>query len=244
MNYVQSVTFLGTILLLAACIATDAKEGGSRQNQGEKGRELPYLAQEKPGLASVVFAPGIISKEDRHEFGATFSKDGKELFFGVDNMGVMEVYHTRLENGKWSSHIKLFAESTFRHNDPMLFLNEEKLFFISNRPSDSSGVKMDVDIWYSDKRGDKWSAPINLGEASSTSFDEYFVSFTNQGAIYFASRDTSKEAPDYAFDIYRLSYKGRRFSKPVKLPEQINTPRYEADGFVAADESYLIFSSI
>jgi Tol biopolymer transport system component len=244
MNRCKNFTVIVIMLFSAACSSTKTMKDKSSTLEIASDAELLYFGEEKPTINPLVFAPGIISKGDRYEFGCTFSKDGKEMLFGVDNEGVSEIYQTILENGEWSPQEKLFPESPFSHNDPMLSQDGEKLFFISDRPLKPAGDRKDIDIWYSNRTIDSWSDPINLGTTINGSLDEYFVSFTDQGTIYFASKDTAGNIPNYAFDIYRAEYKNGKYERPEKLPEQINTNRYEADVYVAPDESYLIFCSI
>ena len=216
----------------------------AKHTQSSTNDKLRYLGQTAPSTTPELFALNIISKPDRHEFGCTFSADGKELFFGVDNEGIMEIYHTKLENGAWSASEKLFKRDTFSNNDPMLSPDENKLFFISNRPLEPSQTKKDIDIWYIERTEKEWSNPINLGTPVNNELDQYYASFTANETLYFASKSTAKEAPRYAFDIYRSELENGKYAVPQKLPTEINTNRYEADVFVAPDESYLIFCAI
>lgn len=200
-----------------------------------------YFGQKPPGEKAEIFAADLISKADRYEFGCSFSKDGKEFFFGVDNGKKNEIFQSKLINGVWTSPISLFQADNFSYNDPMLSPDENRLYFISNRPLTPSGETKDIDIWYIEREGDAWSAPINLGPQINSSLNEYFVSFTDEGTIYFASRDKAEDAPRYAYDIYRAPIKNGQYMKPEKLPETINTKWYEADVCVAPDESFIIF---
>ncbi len=207
---------------------------------------MTYFGQKEPSIIPELFAPNIISKPNRHEFGCTFSRDGREFYFGVDNNGVMEIHYTKLMNGVWTSQNKLFESDSISYNDPMFLPDEKKLYFISDQPIDNSKPKKDIDIWFVERESkqEEWSEPINLGMPVNSQVNEYYSSFTEDGALYFASKDKSIEAPRYAFDIYRSEYKNGQFLTPQKLPEAINTDRYEADVFIAPDESYMIFCSI
>jgi Tol biopolymer transport system component len=205
---------------------------------------LSYFGQKRPSTTPEIFAPNIISRPDRHEFGCTLSRDGHELFFGVDNEGIMEIYHTRLEKGVWRPQEKFFKNDSFNYNDPMLSPDDKKLFFITDRSLELSGNKKDIDIWFIERNNDDWSAPINLGLIINSPLNEYYTSFTDDGTMYFASRDKSKEDPNYAYDIYRAELKDGTYDIPAKLPGQINTSGYEADACIAPDESFLIFCSI
>ena len=101
-------------------------------------------------------------------------------------------------------------------------------------------------FWYVERESIKleWSKPINLGLPVNSELNEYYASLSENGTLYFASKDKAKDAPPYAFDIYRSEYENGQFLTPEILPESINTNRYEADVFIAPDESYMIFCSI
>ncbi|WP_291723345.1 hypothetical protein [Bernardetia sp.] len=213
-------------------------------SQSKVSDSLSYLGQKPPSEMPEIFAPNLISKLDRYEFGCTFSRDGKAMFFGVDNNGTMEIYSTHLENGSWTAQEKLFGNDTISYNDPMLSPDDKKLFFISNKPISTSEAKKDIDIWFVERTKKGWSEPKNIGMPINSSRNEYFVSFTNEGTIYFASKDSTENAPQYAYDIYSSELKNGQYTTPKKLPSTINTNRYEADVFVAPDESYLIFCAI
>ena len=155
----------------------------------------------------------------------------------------MEIHHTKVKNGKWTPHKKLFKDSPFSHNDPMYSPDEKQLYFISNRPMLKSEGAKDVDIWYIELDGD-WSAPKNVGAPINSALDEYFISFTNDGVMYFSSRHNARNLPQNSFDIFKATKTKDGFAIPERLSNAINTDQYEADVYVAPDESYLIFCSI
>ena len=203
-----------------------------------------YFGKPRPTNTPLLFAPNIISEPNRHEFGCCFSKNGKEFYFGVDDNGKMEIYYTTLKNGKWTAQENLFPNDSCSYNDPMLSPDEKRLYFISDRPTEEDGTLKDIDIWYIEREGRLWSDPINVGAPINNNLDQYFVSFTKNGTLYFGSKDQTKDAPQYAFDIYKSEYRNRTYLTPEKLPKEINTNRYEADVYIAPDESYMIFCSI
>src|SRR6056297_191520 len=212
----------------------------------ETDNSMAHFGQKLPGNNPKFYAPHLISKPDRHEFGCTLSKDGSEFYFGVDNNGVMEIHYTNLEQGVWSPQKKLFDSDSISYNDPMFSPDHKRLYFISNQALDEKTMKEDTDIWYIERenKASEWSKPINLGLTVNSNLNEYYASFTNDGTLYFASKDKSKDAPRYAFDIYRSKYKNGKLLKPEILSDSINTNRYEADVFIAPDETYMIFCSI
>ena len=218
--------------------------------QGNVGSEtddsMTYFGQKIPKETPELFTPNIISKPNRYEFGCTLSKDGSEFYFGVDNNGVMEIHYSNLVDGVWSSQGKLFESDSISYNDPMFSYDDTRLYFISNRSFDAKKVKQDTDIWYIERENinSKWSKPINLGLPVNSQSNEYYASLTKNGTLYFASKDQSKDAPRYAYNIYRSEYRDELFQKPKILPGSINTKEYEADVFISPDESYMIFCSI
>ena len=212
----------------------------------ETDNSMFYFGQKEPINHPELFAPNLVSKPNRHEFGCTLSKDGSEFYFGVDNNGVMEIHYSILDEGVWSPQKKLFESDSISFNDPMLSPDQKRLYFISNQAHGEIRIKDDTDIWYVERenKGSEWSKPLPLGPAVNSDLNEYYASFTNDGTLYFASKDRSEDAPQYAYDIFRSKYKNGAFQKAKKLPETINTNRYEADVFIAPDESYMIFCSI
>lgn len=220
-------------------IAAVAGNVGSRNDNS-----MAYFGQKEPGDTPELFAPNLISKPNRYEFGCAFSKNGKEFFFGVDSGEKNIIYQSQLIDGVWTTPKNIFKGDPYSYNDPMLSPDENRLYFISNRPLGATGDPKDIDIWYSERAGSAWSKPINAGPIVNSHLNEYYASFTAEGTLYFAAKDKAPDAPRYAYDIYRSPLENGEFTTPQKLPEEINTHRYEADVFIAPDESYMIFCAI
>jgi hypothetical protein len=213
---------------------------------GDQDTTIPYLGQTPPDTIPQIFAPGIISLADRYEFGSTFSKDGTELYFGVDQnfdlhqAGRIETWSTALVDGKWEKPEVLLSHPDFTHNDPMLSPDESKLYFISSRPLEGNEAK-DIDIWYVERIENGWSSPKNVGSPINSTSNEYYVSFAEDGALYFSSNANASDKYPTDFDIYKSDWENGVFQKPVRLPKTINTLAYEGDAYVAPDESFIIF---
>lgn len=201
-----------------------------------------YCGQHAPGLIPKVFAPEFISKNDRYEFGICFSKNGEEIFYGIDNNEKSEIHHSKLKKGIWSSSTPLLLDSIFSYNDPMLSPDENKLYFISDQSINDTKQK-DIDIWYIERIDNGWSKPINAGTNINSLQNEYFVSFTDSNKMYFSSNKEARENEDYNFDIYCAQLTSDEYQKPIRISGNINTNRYEADVFIAPDESYIIYCS-
>lgn len=105
-----------------------------------------------------------------------------------------------------------------------------------------TGPKKDYDIWYIERKGKSWTKPINAGKAINTPKNEYYMSFTKTGAIYFSSNVNSAEGVD-DYDIYPCQYENGAFKPAVHLGPSVNTTGYETDVYVDPNETYRIYCS-
>jgi len=200
-----------------------------------------YLAQEPPTTTPKIFAKDLISKTDQSEFGSVFSKNGKEFFYGVDINGRTEIRYVQFKQGKWTPAITILSHEKYGYNDPFLSPDEQELYYISNQPLNGKGEPKDIDIWYSKRTEDGWSEPINAGPNINSAKEEYYISFTKEGKMYFSTNINAEEKRQGNFDIYTSERTNGAYQSKQKLGPAINTNAYEADVFIAPDESYMIF---
>lgn len=200
-----------------------------------------YLGQPLPGQTPTVFAPGLVSTEYVTEFGSVFSKDGTEFFYAAEPGGIAHIRYMKLTNGKWSEAKTIISHSVYSYNDPFLSPDEKRLYFISNMPLNGSGDKKDYDIWYITRERDGWSSPINAGNKINSTGNEYYMSFTKTGTMYFSSNRNATDEKKEDYDIYTSRSVYGEFQTAVKLPGVINSLSYEADVFVDPEETYVVF---
>ncbi len=197
--------------------------------------EGSYFGEKPPGNTATVFAPNVISTEE-YEFGSVFNKAGDEFFYGVDLGGRNVIRHSKLEGNLWSTPKTILSHKTYGYNDPFLSPDENRLYFISNQALEGEGEPKDIDIWYVERQNEGWSKPINAGPNINSTSEEYYISFTKDGTMYFASDKNQSH-----HDIYTSKFVDGEFQEAVKLGGAINTEAYEADVFVDPDGEYLIF---
>ncbi|MEL7121025.1 MAG: serine hydrolase [Bacteroidota bacterium] len=195
-----------------------------------------YLGQTPPSTTPEVFAPDLISNPNEYEFGSVFNQEGTEFFYGINVNGKEEIRYSKLDGASWSEPITLLEHPTYGYNDPFLSPDEDRLYFISKRAMDGEGEPKDYDIWYVEKQADGWSEPINAGPEINTNGNEYYISFTKEGTMFFSSN-----RKNYDFDIYQSQFINGDFQTPTQLGDSINTYFYEADVFVDPNEEYLVF---
>ncbi|MEO1654087.1 MAG: ankyrin repeat domain-containing protein [Bacteroidota bacterium] len=202
-----------------------------------------YMGQNPPGKMPKLFAPNFISTEES-EFGSIFNAEGNAFYYAVDMFGRNEIRFSRKVGNQWTSPETILSHDRYGFNDPFLSNDENRLYFISKRALDGQGDLKDVDIWYVQREGESWSEPINIGVNINTSGNEYYISLTNTGTLYFASNiNAPEDRKGFDYDIYAARSENGVFQKPVRMSEAINSEGYEADAFIAPDESYIIFCS-
>ena len=227
------MTLRNTILLLTVFITSC----------GPKTEEtLKYLKQKTPSSVPEIFAPNVISMESEYEFGSIFNEDATAFFYGVDVGGKSEIRYSELLGNTWSDPKTILVDERYGYNDPFLSPDENRLYFISRMAKDGSGGLENHDIWYVERIKGGWSAPINAGLNINSDENEYYISFTNDGSMYFSSNvNASPDSKNSDFDIYYSKSINGEFQKAIRLGESINTSSYEADVFIDPSENYIIF---
>ncbi|MEN0002510.1 MAG: ankyrin repeat domain-containing protein [Bacteroidota bacterium] len=201
-----------------------------------------YMGQSLPDNTPKLFAPNVVSTEE-HEFGSVFNAAADEFYYGVDVNGRNEIRYSKRIGNNWTPPKVILSHERYGYNDPFLSPDEKRLYFISRQPLDGIGErKQDHDIWYVEKTEQGWSEPINAGPAINSEGNEYYISFTQEGTMYFSSsKNAPEERKDYDLDIYYSKFIDGQFQTAVRLDSAINTENYEADVFVDPAETYLIF---
>lgn len=203
-----------------------------------------YFGQEPPGSTPELFAPGTISTENGYEFGSVFSEAADELYYAVrlNEDWKAEIRYSKFLDGKWTKPVRLALDKKYGYNDPFLF-KDDKLYFMSDRPVIKGKSAKDSDLWYLEKTQDGWSEPINLGKPINSDKNEYYISFSDAGTLYFSSNVHTSKENESDYDIYAAKDSSENFENPVRLGPAVNSEYFEVDAFVAPDGSYLIFCS-
>ena len=149
------------------------------------------------------------------------SKDGKKIIITVDWMGEEGDLFITSKDGKKFQELSLLSEtvnSKYNEQSGSLSLNEDSLFFSSNRPGGKGGS----DIYISVKLPNgEWGKPMNLGTPINTPYNEQFPNISADGnTLYFAS-DNPKSMGGY--DIFKCQKKADgTWSKPINIGYPIN----------------------
>lgn len=201
----------------------------------------PYLGQTPPGKIPEIFAPGIISY-GFHEFGISFSPDGKEILYltADNNYRQKTLIYLRRKDNTWSS--PEIAPFSGQYSDYIACFspNGNKIFFSSKRPlSKNSDKQKDLDIWVIEKNGDSWKNPVHLGSTVNSERSDMVSCVSNKGTLFIRS---DREGKGKWF-IFSSRLENGLYTKPEKLNDRINLGPMEGSAFLAPDESYLLFRS-
>ncbi|MCL6296716.1 OmpA family protein [Jejuia spongiicola] len=170
-----------------------------------------------------------------HESNVAFTKDLKTVYFSRDNYInklpskssdgwiLIQLFKADIDkSGKWVNIQKLpFNNNEFDTGHPALNFNEDKLYFVSNRPG-SLGL---TDIWVVEIEPDgTYSEPINLGPKVNTSKREMFPYIDDKNVLYYSSDGFSKNYG--GLDLYAVKIDTNyEISNPVNLGLPLNSSK-------------------
>lgn len=100
------------------------------------------------------------------------------------------------------------------------------------------------DLFVSEKIGEQWTKPANMGSPVNSANWETQPSFSSDGkTLYFIRGFMNKQTGEKMQDIYRSEITANGWSKPERLPDYINTPGKEESVQIHPDGQTLYFSS-
>jgi outer membrane protein OmpA-like peptidoglycan-associated protein/tetratricopeptide (TPR) repeat protein len=226
--------------------------------------DTKYILQAKQGIKQALFAthamanpvdfnpvnlgPNVNSKAD--EYWPSVSADGQTLFITrlvhsydvtTGNRIQEDFFFSHYADGNWMP----MKNAGFPLNTPdnegaqSISANGKLMVYtVCNR----MGVIGRCDIYYSEKKGDEWAFPKNLGAPVNTASKETQPSLSADGrTIYFAS---DRPGGKGGLDIW-VSQRNEdgSWQVPLNLGDSINTPGDEMSPFIHQDNNTLYFSS-
>jgi Tol biopolymer transport system component len=168
------------------------------------------------------------------------SPDGNDLYYTLQwTYGIFSVIlHSKKINGIWSEPETASFSGRFNDLEPAFSPDGQRLFFTSNRPFRGTDSAKDYDIWYLQRKGEKWDGPFNAGDSINTDKDEFYPSLARNGDLYF-TRDNG----DMKDDIFMASMHNGQYSSVVRLPDAINSKGFDFNAYIDPDEKFILFSS-
>lgn len=193
-----------------------------------------YLGQEPPGATPKLFAPGIVSTEEHHEFSCTFSPDGREFYFNRN----MQIMVCIWKDNNWTSPKPVEFTDNYRAHEPYITHDNKYLYFGSMRPNpDFPDEEQPYGIWRVERTGHGWSDPSYIG------FGMY-VTMANNNIIYLTD---IRGKTHYEQGIAKTILINDHFGEIIRQKGGVVNPAQDRrpgrHPFIAPDESFIIFDS-
>ncbi|PWA05110.1 hypothetical protein DB895_08590 [Flavobacterium psychrotolerans] len=196
--------------------------------------DMPYLdlfsaeINDKGMLTNVAPFPKEINTKT-HESSATFSPDGRFMYFNRTNdkkvkigevkVAGIKIYKAEFIDGKWENIKSLpFCSDFYSTEHPALSKDGKKLYFASDMP----GSVGSFDIFVVDVNEDgTFGTPQNMGNVINTIHREQFPVISDDGSILYFASDGHQGLG--GLDIFMSKSKEGVFGKPLNLGENINS---------------------
>lgn len=205
----------------------------NNENPSYAWNDLPYLdlynatLTDNNTLENITPFSDAINTES-HESNATFSRDGKTMYFnrtnktrtktGEERIAHIKIYKSELVDENWTNVTALpFTSNKYSTEHPSLSKDGKTLYFASDMPGGMGGfdiykVAINDDGTYGD--------PENLGANINTKHREQFPFISNLDVLYFSSDDHQGYG---GLDVFRSNMVNGNFDKPVNLGSSINS---------------------
>ncbi len=204
-----------------------------------KGR---YFGQKAPASVPEIFAPKIISFDDKSSGCSAFNANGTMFVFKRANSAEPGIiYITELKKGSWTKPYKAPFDSEYQDGDFTLSPDGKKLFMSSRRPTQKNGEALtESNIWVVDYNKGRWGEPVLLNSPVNSDKHESYASVASNGNLYFFARDRGGYGQS---DMFVSKMQDGAYNSIINMGSTFNTSAHEWDPFIASDESYLIFCS-
>jgi hypothetical protein len=195
-----------------------------------------YYGQSEPTASPEIFAENTISVKGRLEHGISFTSNTEGLTFGVLNKedfnGV--IYYSNKQAGTWSEPIIFEALKDVSAYLPYFAPDGKSLLYAQSQADTTNGF---TDIWLLKKKHGSWAEAEKVNGSVNSLSRESNASMTHNNTIYFCSN----RGGNGLADIYRALLINGEYQNAERI-DAISSVRDEESVFIAADESYLIFS--
>ncbi len=177
------------------------------------------------------------------DFAPFVTPDGRKIYFASSRdggIGGEDIYFSRWEKGRWTNPRNLGRPTNSKYNEGAMCLSpdgDEMFITICGGPDSYGGC----DIYVSDKKGDRWGEPRNLGKNVNSSWWDGHPTLSPSGdTLYFAS---DRFGGFGGIDIYYTYRTKKGWSKPKNIGYPLNNARDQTSPFLHIDGRTLYFSS-
>lgn len=178
-----------------------------------------------PDTIPKIFGKGIITIEDRAEFGLAISPSYDEIFFTAGNPDGGLMFIKKKKDGTWSSpKVANLRGDNESEMEAFYTPDGEQLYFTSGDSTDTNR------IWRSVKEKSGWSKAELLNSPVNKTF-VFWATFSKTNTMYYTNLAVAK--------IYRSELVDGKYSKT----SDVGIEGFQFHPTIAADESYILFNS-
>ncbi|MGH8600818.1 MAG: TolB family protein, partial [Burkholderiales bacterium] len=197
----------------------------------------------------VIFAPGVISGP-ANDAAATFSPDGRTVYFFRSNGMDYDIMVSHLQGTRWSEPRIASFSGHWRDLEPAMAPNGSYLIFASSRPIDGGNKPIDGHwggkphagrgghLWRVDRTKSGWSKPVLLPDAVNRRDSTFSPAIASDGSVYFMAA-TGRGGH---FRLYCSHFKNGKYQPARLLP--FSAGKWGGvDPAIAPDQSFIVFAS-
>jgi hypothetical protein len=201
------------------------------------------------GPAPQLFAPGVISSA-ASEASPVFMPDGRTVLFTRSNGADYDILVSHRAHAAWSAPVIASFSGEWRDLEASIAPDGSYLVFASSRPLPGTSVAPDGiwngsthagkggNLWRVERTREGWSTPVRLPEIINRNASTFSPAVTADGTLYFMQVYGDAKR----FHLFRAARSGTGYAAPEALPFTDDSAS-DVDPAVAADDSFLIFSS-
>jgi OmpA-OmpF porin, OOP family len=183
------------------------------------------------------------SNYEYSEYSPTISADGRTMIYqaDIDEAKKYKIYAKQKVFDKWSRPVALDSiNSGYADGGCFITYDQNALIFTSDR----RGGMGNCDLWISQRKGESWSEPVNMGSPINSPGYEGFASLSPDGnTLFFVRECPEKTGCKDKLGIFYSEKVNGAWQEPKKMPYPINTESCEFGPVILADNLTLIFSS-
>jgi Tol biopolymer transport system component len=170
--------------------------------------------------------------------GATIAPDQSSLYYSSDRGGADPNAHLYVARPPFSvaTSIAISELNSVDSDDyaPFVSADDTELYFVSDRPAGAD----DDDIYVAPRIGGKWTQPIAVAAANSSTAERSPVLSADGLRLYFGS--TRAKANDFDIYVAHRSERSGTFEAPSPVGD-LNTPSFELPDWISPDDCTLYF---
>lgn len=199
---------------------------------------------------------------NRPEYFPSITADDKQLLYTRDVIDPREVYYGHQEEiivsnsdkpYEWSfgKGVSTNINTVYNEGAPTFSADGKYIIMVGCEVGhgnlDYGGDRQgygSCDLFVSEKIGNEWTKPVNIGAPVNSSNWETQPSFSSDGkTLYFIRGYRDKKTGDMIQDIFKSEITADGWSKPERLPDYINSPGKEESVQIHPDGQTLYFTS-